>query len=273
MHRIKHKLKSVQVKIDDKLGNPFVYSYQKTLFKLSLVLLVAVFLVIRGCTIPLLVDNQLTRFLFYSDGHGDKTLYNIAISVIAAYIFYLVQVYIPEKTQCKKKINMVSQANQHQIFILEQFIKAWQVFLNYQDDIFFCEFKEFQYNTNHGGWNLTKESYKETIEELTDNLDRILNHPKFDEFDTSYQELICTQYYKLDGFRKCLLDILPDWAEEKLILSKREYDLLKEKFREFSRFSKRLQHIEKTRYIVEAETSPYSGKSIWQRLAEELEDN
>lgn len=273
MFRVKHKLKSVQIKIDDKLGNPFVYSYQKTLFKLSLVLLVAVFLVIRGCTVPLLVDNQFTRFLFYSDEHGDKTLYNIAISVIAAYIFYLVQVHIPEKTQCRKKINMVSQANQHQIFILEQFIKAWQEFLNCHGDVYFCEFKEFQYTTSRGTWNLTKETYKETAEELTDNLDRILNHPKFDELDSSYQELIGTLYYKSDGFRRFLLDILPGWAEEKFKLSKGEYNLIKDKLKEFSRFSKRLQHIEKTRYIVEAEISPYSGKSILQRLAEELEDN
>ena len=75
---------------------PFLYDYQKILLKLSLVALVALFFVVRGSTAPLLIDTELMRQLFCTDVNGDKTIYNIAISVIAAYIFYIFQVDIPE---------------------------------------------------------------------------------------------------------------------------------------------------------------------------------
>lgn len=270
MQRIKRSLKCLQLIIDDKLGNPFIYNYQKNLYKLTLVLIVAIFVVVRGSTAPVLFDSKIMRFLFCSDESGDKTLYNIGISVIAAYIFYFVQVHIPEKTHCKKMMNAVARGNRHQIFILEQFIKAWDVFLDCNEEIYFCHFKEFEYTTNHGAHSLTKDLYKETVDELIDNIERVCSQPKFDECDSAYQEMMATLYGKLYGFRRFLLDILPLWEDAPQELSKSEYMLIKARLREFSRFSKKLQNIEKYAYTIEEKISPYKGKGLIQTLAEEL---
>ena len=74
-------------------------SYEKLWITLTVLMLVSVFLMIRGSTAELLIDTKITRLLFCTDVNGDKTLYNIAISYFAAYVFYILQVYIPE---CKK---------------------------------------------------------------------------------------------------------------------------------------------------------------------------
>jgi hypothetical protein len=273
MQKIKRIFKSIQMIVDDKLGNPFIYNYQKTLLKLTIVLIIAVFVVIKGCTAPLLIDNKVMRFFFCSNESGDKTMYYIGISILAAYIFYYVQVYIPERTRCKKRMNAVTQANIHQIFILEQFIKAWSEFLGYKDGTYFCDFKEFEYTTNHGEHILTKKLYEETVEELTDNIDSFAL-PKFDESDSSYQELMAMLYIKLDGFKRFLLDTLPLWSENPLESSKSEYMLIKNKLKEFLRYSKRLQNIEKYVYTIKDEISLYNGKiGEVQKLAEALDDN
>lgn len=74
-------------------------SYEKLWITLTALMVISVFWMIRGSTAELLIDTKITRFLFWSDENGDKTLYNIAISYFAAYVFYILQVYIPE---CKK---------------------------------------------------------------------------------------------------------------------------------------------------------------------------
>lgn len=99
-----------KLSIADRFGNPLIYDYQKTLLKLTIVLVGAILVVIRGSTAPVLVDNKMFRLLFCSEPTGDKTFYNICVSIIAAYIFYVVQVYIPEKHKMKK-IYQSSQKN------------------------------------------------------------------------------------------------------------------------------------------------------------------
>ena len=71
-------------------------SYEKLWITLTALMVISVFWMIRGSTAELLIDTKITRFLFWSDENGDKTLYNIAISYFAAYVFYILQVYIPE---------------------------------------------------------------------------------------------------------------------------------------------------------------------------------
>ena len=74
-----------------------LFDYNKTLCLLSAILLVAIYFVIKGSTWPLLFDNILFSALFYTPSDGDHTLYNIAISYVAAYIFYIIQVFMPER--------------------------------------------------------------------------------------------------------------------------------------------------------------------------------
>ena len=85
---IKRIIKTLRQKINGFGYKKIIYDYQKTLWKLTVLLFVGVFFVIRGSTFPLLVDIPILHTLFYSEPNADKTLYNIGISIIAAYIFY-----------------------------------------------------------------------------------------------------------------------------------------------------------------------------------------
>ena len=80
----------------------FFYEFEKMWILLTSIAVVSIFLIIRGSTLPLLIDNNIMRYLFCTDIDGDKTLYNIAISYFAAYIFYLIQIYYPEKKKTIK---------------------------------------------------------------------------------------------------------------------------------------------------------------------------
>ena len=64
------------------------FGYNEILVKLVALLIVALYFVIRGSSWPLISNNNVIYKLFYTDPDGDHTLYNIAISYVAAYIFY-----------------------------------------------------------------------------------------------------------------------------------------------------------------------------------------
>ena len=98
------------------------FGYNEILVKLSVLLIVALYFVIRGSSWPLISNNNVIYKLFYTDPDGDHTLYNIAISYAAAYIFYLIQVYYPErKKTCiaivQTKLDMRNCLHQCAIFI------------------------------------------------------------------------------------------------------------------------------------------------------------
>lgn len=67
---------------------------------LTALLLPMIFLIVKYSDAPLLLPEKWFSFLL-CEPDADKTLYNIAISYAAAYIFYIVQVYIP--TTIKEK--------------------------------------------------------------------------------------------------------------------------------------------------------------------------
>lgn len=252
--------------LDDIAGNPMVYDYQKTLFKLTMVLFVGMFFVIRGSTAPLINQNYVLQWLFYSDPNGDKTIYNIGISIIAAYLFYVVQVYIPEKKKVKRKILGFSESHRHEIYLLNQYILAWKQFLKEEGK---CQFHEFEYTLNYNnGGVLTKEIYKETIEELVDCLARIIKNPEFADSDNEYKEFIIGAKYKIDGHLKFMNDQFPQWSDKSLNAD--DYKLiLSMVIEDMKRIQNRLSSIEKY-YLEVLAITPYRGKSELQKLSEKL---
>ncbi|MCD8326841.1 MAG: hypothetical protein LUC90_09255 [Lachnospiraceae bacterium] len=78
----------------------------KILAMLTLVLAFAILLIIKYCDAPLLLPEKYFSFLLY-DANGDKTLYNIAISYLAAYIFYLLQVHLPSRQKEKRAYKLI----------------------------------------------------------------------------------------------------------------------------------------------------------------------
>lgn len=73
----------------------FLFAQRNRIFTaLSGLLVPMIFLVIKYCEAPLLLPEEWFVFLL-CDPDGDKTWYDIAIGYISAYIFYIIQVYIP----------------------------------------------------------------------------------------------------------------------------------------------------------------------------------
>lgn len=265
-YSIKKMRKGIWAKIDDIMKNPMVYDYQKTLFKLTIVLLVGVFFVIRGSTIPLINQNPVLYLLFYSNPNGDKTLYNIGISIIAAYLFYLVQVHIPEKKKVKRKMLGFSEVHRHEIYMLNQYILAWKQFLKEEGK---CQFHEFEYTLNHhDGGVLTQDIYKETIEELVDCMERIIKSPEFADSDSEYKDFIIRAKYTIKGHLKFMDDQFPRWSDK--VLNADDYKLiLVLVIEDMERIQNRLSSIE--RYYLEVlKIIPYRGKNELQKLAEKL---
>ena len=106
------------------------YEFERLWLSLSLINIIAVFLIIRGSTAPLIWDSKILYSLFYSPETSDKTLYNIAISYFAAYIFYIIQIYHSDKKKTQRALttmelparNLITQTNMF-LFVWENFAK------------------------------------------------------------------------------------------------------------------------------------------------------
>lgn len=266
---LKYRMKSIRrktaTKIDDFFGNPLILDYQKTLFKLSLVLLCAVLIVIRGSTAPLVSNSALLHFLFYSDPSGDKTLYNIGISVIAAFIFYVFQVFIPEHLKWKRDCSVFSDNLRHEIFLLNQYTLAWQEFLGKEKGK--CYFFEFSYNLGaHSSYAVTKLSYDETVEDLTDNLEQLADNPVFNSCDMAFRLFISRSYSVISGKLRYMDDEFPRWSDE--VLRAEDYQIIQATVMdELKRIQRRMSSIEKYR-LNATNIRLYTGKSLLERLEE-----
>lgn len=271
---IKINLLYIKIKVwwRNRIDLPFLYDYQKILLKLSLVALIALFFVVRGSTAPLLIDTELMRLLFCTDVNGDKTIYNIAISVIAAYIFYIFQVHIPEKKKHKRNMTIVSELNKYLVTLLEELVIAWRIFLVVYNGEYGCVFKEFEYETNIGSYTVDKENYTDLVNELTDKLDEIIGLDAFNDFDTAYCDLIIKVYRSWNGFKYILHDMTATWENESIRISQYEYNNLLNRLEVFERLSKKLQQIEKYR-CYPIRISKYAGKSELRKLAERLAED
>lgn len=90
----------------------FKYEMQKILFALSVIFVISVFIIIVDCDLPIVkihpsIDPWIEK-IFISK-HEDNTFYNIAISYVAAYIFFILQVYIPANANHKKGMGLLKE--------------------------------------------------------------------------------------------------------------------------------------------------------------------
>lgn len=104
------------------------FGYNEILVKLSVLLIVALYFVIRGSSWMLVSNNNVIYKLFYTDPVGDHTLYNIAISYVAAYIFYLIQVYYPEQKKTSIAIVQTKLDMRNCLHQCAIFIKGWEAY-------------------------------------------------------------------------------------------------------------------------------------------------
>ena len=104
------------------------FGYNEILIKLSVLLIVALYFVIRGSSWLLVSNNNVIYKLFYTDPVGDHTLYNIAISYVAAYIFYLIQVYYPEQKKTSIAIVQTKLDMRNCLHQCAIFINGWEAY-------------------------------------------------------------------------------------------------------------------------------------------------
>ena len=104
------------------------YEFERLWLLLTAINIIAIFLIIRGSTAPLLVDNSVLEFLFCIDNTGDKTLYSIAISYFAAYIFYLIQIYYPERKKTLNALLSIRPYIHNLVLELSRFLFVWDTY-------------------------------------------------------------------------------------------------------------------------------------------------
>lgn len=171
------------------------YEFERMWLFLTLLNIVAVFLIIRGSTAPLIFDNDILYCLFYSPETSDKTLYNIAISYFAAYIFYIIQVYYPEHKKTKRAlasialpaINLINQTNMF-LFVWEAFTKR-----NTPDDgtILGVDISKIYYKNKSGFvMSADKKELGAIVGRIRDDYNEIINDSSFQYCDNALRQLL-----------------------------------------------------------------------------------
>ena len=161
--------------------------YERLWIKLSLLAILSGYFILQGSTLPVLVDNQIIKFLFVSDAQGDKTLYNIAISYFAAYIFYVIQIYYMERNKTLKFLNATKSNMRNFIRQIDIFLFVWWQFVDvdlYSETIKNVNIRKIYFNEIEDKDNIftsdkkdlgetvkrAKEEYQEMVNNLMNNL-------------------------------------------------------------------------------------------------------
>lgn len=82
------------------------YEKNKIFIVLTLILVLSIFILIRECDYPLLINSSFFNCLFIHH-YSEKIFYNISISYIVTYIFYIIQLYIPSTIRNRNAINLL----------------------------------------------------------------------------------------------------------------------------------------------------------------------
>lgn len=171
------------------------YDFERMWLLLTLINVVAIFLIVRGSSLPLVLDNEILHFLFYSNPSGDKTLYNISISYFAAYVFYIIQIYYPERKKCKQVLTSTSLPVRNLINQTNMFLFVWETFTqrNSPDDgvILGVNISKIYYK-NRSGFIMSadKEELPNIIRRIKEDYDEITNNISFQSCDNALRQLL-----------------------------------------------------------------------------------
>ena len=171
------------------------YEFERLWLFLTLLNFIAVFLIIKGSTAPLISNNVVLRFLFYSKETGDKTLYNIAISYFAAYIFYIIQVYYPAKQKTKRALMNIALPVLNMINQTSMFLFVWDTFTkkNTPNDgtILDVDIKKMYYKNNSGQvFSADKNELGKIAGRVQEDYEQIINDSTFQFSDNGLRQLL-----------------------------------------------------------------------------------
>lgn len=90
----------------------------KLFISLTFILIISIFVIIRENSYKLIWENRITMLIFVPN-YTEKIFYNIAISYVAAYLFYLIQIYIPATLKNKNAIKFLRESIIKEIEIIK----------------------------------------------------------------------------------------------------------------------------------------------------------
>lgn len=169
------------------------FGYNEILIKLSALLMVSLYFVIRGSSWPLISNNVVLYELFYTDPDGDHTLYNIAISYAAAYIFYLIQVYYSERKKTaiailQTKLDMRNCLHQCAIFI-----NGWEAYTirnQAKGAITGVNIRLLYFQDAEGNIvQTTRKCLEDTVQRILDDYEKVKENLDFRNADMELQRL------------------------------------------------------------------------------------
>lgn len=174
------------------------YEFERMWLLLTAINAVAVFLIIRGSTAPLLLDNAVLRILFCSDINADKTLYNIAISYFAAYIFYLIQIYYPEREKTLNALLNIRSSARNMIMWVYRFLFIWDTYMQEADDakekIKGAEIKTVYLKDTTGFvYKVDRDDFEDMVKRISELYNDIINDAAFHSSDYSLRRLFLSK--------------------------------------------------------------------------------
>lgn len=264
--QIRNKRIEVLIKIDILFKSPFLFDYQKLLLKLSFVLVIAILIVIRGSTARLLFNMKFLHFLFVSDANGDKTFYNIGISYIAAYIFFIIQVYIPEKRRARSQISAIYSDHNYLIFLLNQYILSVRQFVVIEDGKVYFKCNSFSYKTNDGQiYDVDNDIFTETYTMIHEVYGRIAERENLEKCDYEYIRSFLGEGKIVVERLRYLKSKLAFLSQNDGNLSDREH--IEEILLAIERFTNRMKRVTKCNEYDNCVIIPYKGNS---KIKEEI---
>lgn len=131
--------------------------------------------------------------MFYTDHDGDHTLYNIAISYVAAYIFYLIQVYYPERKKTSIAIVQTELDMRNCLHQCAIFINGWEAYTT-RDQVkgaitgVNTQLLYFQDTEGHIV-QMTRKCLADTVQRILEDYEKIKENMDFRKADMELQKL------------------------------------------------------------------------------------
>lgn len=130
-----------------------VFLKNKIFVSLTIILIIAIFFTIRECDYPLLFHTKFAKLIFVHK-YTEKLFYNLSLSYIAAYVFYVIQIFIPQTIMNRKAYHILISNFQQEyrstkefLFLVKQFIKTTEDFqIQYKSITSPIYYKESYYN-------------------------------------------------------------------------------------------------------------------------------
>lgn len=169
------------------------YEFEKMWIILTAINVVALFLIIRGSTDPMSFNIAFLKFLFSGTTNVDKTLYNIAISYFAAYIFYLIQIYYPERKKTLNALLSTRTSVRNMIMWLYRFLFVWDIYKqddNEQETVVWAKIETIYLKDPTGFvYKVDRETFKKMVAKISKSYNDIINSSDFQNCDYSLRRL------------------------------------------------------------------------------------